>query len=659
VDGTNYSGIAPAFQAWTEAQEAEITALFDNLEAAPEEVTLDSLAHLPRWIPWREEMRKGKPVKVPYSAQGRGEGETDNPATWGTRAQAEARAKTLLNGSRKGGIGIVMGELADGSDRSLGGIDLDTCRDAAGAFTPWANEVRGRVYSYAEVSPSGTGAKAFFTYRPKDLPALRAAMGSAQHRKSWKHGTGEHPPGIELHLTNSYFTVTGDRLDDAPAELHPVSQADLLWLIREAGPAFASTGTIKPAATVTKARDTSRSGLAFGLARRMKREGKTFEDYEAALADDPELADWADDERQVKRAWDNAPELAETPKPAPSGLRFLSPDECEAAPRGDYVVKGMLAPGNVAAIIGEPGTGKSLIAPYMGYRAALGLPVFGMRTRQSGVFYVAAEDPHGMAGRVAALKLEHGDAPGFELVTGLSGLLTEDSADLAALLAAVEERKPALIFLDTVQMAFPGLEENEAAPMGRVVRVARDLAQHGAAVVLLHHPAKGGDTPRGHGGLNGALDVSLFLTGQDATGIIRGRLKKNRNGTSERDIAFRIGVRELGTDSDGDAITAALVEELVPGSVPRGERPTPAEAAALAVLRELIGPETDSRTSEQQWRQECTSRRSVSGSDKPNSQWRAMDRAVSGLVRKGLVEVRDGLAWAPVGAIEADFEDDE
>lgn len=54
-------------------------------------------------------------------------------------------------------------------------------------------------------------------------------------------------------------------------------------------------------------------------------------------------------------------------KPAglPSRLTFLSPSQCEATKSRGYVVKGILAPGDVGCIFGAPGAGKSLIAPHI------------------------------------------------------------------------------------------------------------------------------------------------------------------------------------------------------------------------------------------------------------------------------------------------------
>lgn len=215
---------------------------------------------------------------------------------------------------------------------------------------------------------------------------------------------------------------------------------------------------------------------------------------------------------------------------SPSRLTFLSPAECDAAPSRSYLVKGLLAERDVACIFGAPGAGKSLLAPALAYAVALGRDTFSMRTRQGGVFYVAAEDPHGMRGRIKAVRAAHGEAPAFHLVEGVSDLLAKDSPDLAALMEEVESRKPRLIVIDTLAMAFPGLEENSAEAMGRVVSVARKLTEHGAAVVLIHHDTKAeGGTPGGHSLFNGALDVALHVK-RDDSGIIRGALTKNRNG---------------------------------------------------------------------------------------------------------------------------------
>ena len=260
-----------------------------------------------------------------------------------------------------------------------------------------------------------------------------------------------------------------------------------------------------------------------------------------------------------------------------------------------------------------------------------------------------------MRGRVTGLRLRHGDAPDFVLVEGVSDLLTTGSPDLVALRAAIADQRPSLVFLDTLAMSFPGLEENTAEDMGRVVSIARSLTLHGAAVILIHHDTKAqGPTPRGHSLLNGALDVALQLFPRDEAGIVRAKLTKNRNGTCDRDIAFRIATETLGEDEDGDAITAALVDELAPGAAPAREKMTPSERAALVIFDALSAA---GAVTEEAWRAACIEARTVSASDDRESRRKATKRAFEGLARKGAVLMGDGMARRP-GSVGNAFDED-
>ncbi len=332
-------------------------------------------------------------------------------------------------------------------------------------------------------------------------------------------------------------------------------------------------------------------------------------------------------------------------------LTFHTPSECAEMPSRGYVVKGLLAPGDIASIFGAPGAGKSTLSPHTGYMVALGDTAFGMRTKPGVVFYVAAEDATGLRQRVRALMLRHGDAPDFRVVGGVSDLFDEDSADLDALLKAVADQRPVLIIIDTLAMAFPGLEENDAASMVRVVTVARQLAEHGAAVVLVHHDTKAeGSTPRGHSVFNGALDMALHVK-RDEDGIIRGKLTKNRNGSPDRDIAFRISTETLGTDEDGDPITAPLVEELTGLDAVRPVRVSAAQREALSILSDL---EADGRVSEEAWRDACLEGRRVSQSEDRDSRKRVFNRVRTALFEKRLIAFRDGDVSSEVTSEEDD-----
>lgn len=342
--------------------------------------------------------------------------------------------------------------------------------------------------------------------------------------------------------------------------------------------------------------------------------------------------------------------------PESGGLTFETPSDCANLPARPYVLKGLLAKGDVAAIVGAPGAGKSLLAPLLGYAVARGAEVFGRRTKPGKVFYVAAEDTHGMRARLSALRQDYGDADDFKLVGGVSDLLSK-KGDLRALRAAVKTQRPSLVIIDTVAVAFPGLEENSAEGMGQVVAAARSLTAWGAAVVLIHHDTKAGDgLPRGHSILNGALDVSLYLKKDRDTGVVTVEPSKNRNGTTDQTLAFTIGTRVVGTDEDGDAITAAIAEQSDAAKAKvRLSHLTGQQRAAFDILTSLnLGrvsvPKAD-------WRKACHESSAFSASDHQRGRNTAFRRAVEELIRKGRVaEVGDDFTVAAQDG--ADFTDD-
>jgi hypothetical protein len=270
---------------------------------------LVTLADQPRWVTWRNESRNGKATKVPYSPRNDRKAKADDPNTWGTRTEAEAAVPRLVNGAG-GGIGLQLGVLGDG--RAIGGIDLDTCRAADGTLEPWAAEVVARIGSYTEISPSGTGAKAFFIFPEADLDSLRAVMGKKPGEGSgrkWARGKGDHVPSIELYLDGRYFALTNQALPGSPGDLRPVTPEALTWLIHEAGPAFVGKAAV---ARAPSRADSSRSAIAFRKGLALRSAGRTFDEMVEALRVDPETADWcrekgdANGGRELQRIWDKA-----------------------------------------------------------------------------------------------------------------------------------------------------------------------------------------------------------------------------------------------------------------------------------------------------------------------------------------------------------------
>jgi KaiC/GvpD/RAD55 family RecA-like ATPase len=343
------------------------------------------------------------------------------------------------------------------------------------------------------------------------------------------------------------------------------------------------------------------------------------------------------------------------PLPAPKGSsmrdQFAHPADCATGERRGYIIKHFLAPGDVGAIVGQPGTGKSMLAPYLAYAVAQGVPVFGLRTKQGRTMYLAAEDAAGMRQRIHALYQAKGDAPDFAVVP--CGSL-RDEANVRDLHDAVSDWKPALVVIDTLGAAFAGMDENSAVDMGNVVALVRRLARDGCAVLLVHHIAKSSTdrSPRGHSVLNGTLDVSLCLEDRDADGVIRGKLGKNRNGTTDRQIAFRYSVVDIGTDEDGDSITAPMAIELEPGEAAPKPKLTPVAVRILSVLR-VMASETG-EVAEADWRARCDDERAASPSEKPDSRNKAFNRGYQALLSTGAVTAEKGIVRL-AGAVAPEF----
>lgn len=144
---------------------------------------------------------------------------------------AHARAESV---EPSAGVGIMFGDCGDGE--TLGGIDLDSCRDPrTGKLTTWAQRIVDRLDTYTEVSPSKAGVKAFFLVPTEDN--LRGGKFIKEGHKD-----EDHPPAIEVYTSSRYFTVTGDVIVDVP--LRKIN-ADLFHWLMEQGRSLEGRGTPK------------------------------------------------------------------------------------------------------------------------------------------------------------------------------------------------------------------------------------------------------------------------------------------------------------------------------------------------------------------------------------------------------------------------------
>ena len=112
------------------------------------------------------------------------------PETWGNYDNAVRCVE----------CGLAQGIGFEFCGNGLYGVDLDHVIDDSGAPSPQAQEIVGKLASYTEVSPSGTGLHIFVFAGGADI---------TRHRK--KDGF------LEIYSEGRYFTVTGNIYGDAKA----------------------------------------------------------------------------------------------------------------------------------------------------------------------------------------------------------------------------------------------------------------------------------------------------------------------------------------------------------------------------------------------------------------------------------------------------------
>lgn len=213
--------------------------------------------------------------------------------------------------------------------------------------------------------------------------------------------------------------------------------------------------------------------------------------------------------------------LVEAPEPA-APRPFLSAREIEQLPAPRFLVDGMIPEGGLAEIHGPPGAGKSFFALSMACSVSLGSPFLGRPVRQGGVVYVAAEGVSGLGARLRAWKQEHGlDVQRDVNVWFKRGAVQLlDNAAVSTFVADVRSypEPPVLVVLDTFARCFVGGEENSAKDMGLAMEAAATIQRGtGAAVVLLHHSRKDGESVRGSTALPGAMDAMIAVKNDSGT----------------------------------------------------------------------------------------------------------------------------------------------
>jgi AAA domain len=206
---------------------------------------------------------------------------------------------------------------------------------------------------------------------------------------------------------------------------------------------------------------------------------------------------------------------------------------------------------SLAAIYGQPGSCKSLLALDIGLSVSTRRRWCDKDVIDGPVLFVVAEDTPGMGQRARAWRARHEHLGNVHWLLQRVPLLENDAID--ELCDIVAEVAPALVVVDTLAKCMVGVEESSTREMGLAVDALDRLrAVTNSCVCVVHHGGK--DASRGMRGSNVLLaaadtTVECKRTREGVTAVVT----KQRNGQDGQRIHFRL-------DPEGDSVVLVETE---------------------------------------------------------------------------------------------------
>lgn len=531
----------------------------------------------------------------------------------------EARAGLQRGGYA--GVGLAMLP-----DWKLTALDFDDCV-ADGVVHP--EVLRLVTGTYAELSPSGTGVRAF----------MRGPLAGADKSAD---GLAKHGFKFEAYPTKQFVTVTGNVVGlDIADELAGASIVDLTNAVRdhatlrfakpESRDASASAG--KPhALTAGDVRDMlahiadnvdrdSWKDVCFAAERTAltSKDGALTHDAVLGLVDDwsrrgdPNYTGRQSVERKMLEArrredgygvgslWAWAQDGGWTPsaeqvarlhpdsgakpddfedhtagKPAPDEpdpFKFLSMWQLADRPLPTWFIEGVLPQAQLGMIVGAPGSGKSFFAFDLALHLSRGIPWRDKEVKQTRVAWIAAEASGSVGLRARAYEQHYDVKRDFDIPVLAHAPDLGKPEDVKRIVAAMVSHGTRVLFVDTFSAAAGGREEN-SSEIDKVLSGCRHIARKtGALVLLIHHVGKDSSRgARGWSGIHAAMDLELTVERVGDTNRVA-RVTKLRDGQDSAQFGFKLSSVWVDTGGDdGKVVTSCVVEPVEVTPISRGPK---------------------------------------------------------------------------------------
>ncbi len=244
----------------------------------------------------------------------------------------------------------------------------------------------------------------------------------------------------------------------------------------------------------------------------------------------------------------------------------------------DRVLGGGIIPGSVVLLSGEPGVGKSTLLLEVAHRWA--------RSRDEIALYVTAEES---AGQVR-LRADRTGAVHEKVYLAAE-------SDLATILGHVEQVRPTLLVVDSVQTMLAGDVDGVIGGVTQVRSVTAALTtlakSSGIAVLLVGHVTKDGAVA-GPRTLEHLVDVVLHFEGDKHTSLRMVRGVKNRFGSTDEVGCFEMREAGIHCVDDPSGLFLHHRDSAVPGTAVTvamdGKRPMLGEVQGLTVDTSVPAP---------------------------------------------------------------------
>ncbi|WP_158497197.1 AAA family ATPase [Micavibrio aeruginosavorus] len=320
--------------------------------------------------------------------------------------------------------------------------------------------------------------------------------------------------------------------------------------------------------------------------------------------------------------------------------------DLQAMERRKYLIKGLLEQGGMSVVYGESNSGKTFFALDIAAHMSLGWSWQDRKTRKGKVIYIAAESGLGIAERLIAFRNHHKLERYGELYLALRTiLLVGENNDCDQLIEKIKETEDVeLVVVDTLARAMGGGNENSSEDMGFFIRCCDKIREEtGAHVMVIHHSGKDSSRgARGHSSLRAAIDTEIEVS-QDS-GVITAQVLKQRDGKLGDQFSFELTPIEIGEDEDGEPITSCVLSPCL--IAPKEKKLSGQKRRALDILRNCIIDKGEKRQVRKEMPMvDCVTlseyrdylkREKISSSDKPDSENKAITRAIDQLNNAGI-----------------------